>query len=156
MEHLVTHASLEGQSIKFAHSLHRGREDSSYLLAPQAVPQYSCSFVSVLCSQVRPCPTRADESVVDCQLFIPRSCHLGRYLVIRAIIAMGSRKGLCLSAHGGKLGGTRVWLITCVSLPVFLGKSIFVSPERICELKGSVFHLVLLFFSLFIYLSQAI
>lgn len=75
------------------HSLHRGREDSSYLLAPQAVPQYSCSFVSVLCSQVRPCPTRADESVVDCQLFILRSCHLGRYLCHKSHHSYGQQKG---------------------------------------------------------------
>lgn len=141
------------------HSLHRGREYSSYLLAPQAVPQYSCSFMSVLCSQVRPCPTREDKLMSLLLIASSSSLDLviwGDICVIRAIIAMGSRKGLCLSAHGGKLGGTRVWLITCMSLPMFLGKSIFVSPERIRELKGSVFHLVLLFFSLFIYLSQAI
>lgn len=49
-----------------------------------------------------------------------------------------------------------MWLINCMSLPVVLARSIRTSPKRICKLEGSIFYLVLLVFSLFIYLSQTI
>lgn len=112
-----------------------------------------------LCSQVRPSPTK--EHKLMSLLFISSSSSLHLLIwdyisVIRATRAKGSRKCLSLSAHGAS------WVAhMCVSnhlhvLSVLLGKSVHVSPERICELEGSVFHLVLLFFFLFIFLSQAI
>lgn len=60
---------------------------------------------------MRPCPTREDKLMS--LLFIASSSCLHLLIwdcisVIRATRAMGSRKCLSLSAHGGRLGGTRL------------------------------------------------
>lgn len=91
------------------HILHREREDSSTLLLPSSTPILLCLPICP-CSQVRPCPTReADEFVFGPQLFGP-----SLNLVIRdntpateSYQSYRWKKGFALSAHCGKLGGTR-------------------------------------------------
>lgn len=89
--------------------------------------------MSVLCFQVRPCPTREDKLMS--LLLIASSSSLDLVIwddicVIRAIIAMGSRKGLSLSAHGGKLGSTRV--VNHLHVLTHVLRQVFV-----CHQKGS-------------------
>lgn len=114
-----------------SHSLHRGREDSSIFWLSRQYPNTPAPSCLSCVPKWDPVP---QEKISWWVCYCSSSLDLVIWddiCVIRAIIAMGSRKGLSLSAHGGKLGSTRV--VNHLHVLTHVLRQVFV-----CHQKGSV------------------